>query len=130
MPVPDIAALAVTLGNTGVVNIPGPTGTGVFAVATVNVGASGQTTVSADTGGTVLPVSLTVCQTNPQSGVCMAPPSTIVMTQIDAKATPTFAIFVTGQKAVQFSPATNCIFVRFVSGGVTRGATSVAVQTQ
>jgi len=129
-PVPDLVALAATLGNTGVVNIPGSTGTGVFAVATVNVGASGQTTISADTGGTVLPVSLTVCQTDPPSGVCLAPPGTTMTTQINANDTPTFAIFVTGKKVVQFSPATNRIFARFVSGGVTRGATSVAVQTQ
>ena len=41
-PVPDIVALAVTLSNDGIVNIPGTNGTGAFAVATVNVGASGR----------------------------------------------------------------------------------------
>ena len=40
-PVPDIVALAATPTNDGIVNIPGTSGTGVFAVATVNVGASG-----------------------------------------------------------------------------------------
>ncbi len=39
-PVPDIVALAATVNNDGIVNIPGPTGTGAFAVATVNVGSS------------------------------------------------------------------------------------------
>jgi hypothetical protein len=49
------------------VNIPGVTGTGVFAVATVNVGASGLITVSAGTGGATLPVTLFICQTNSQT---------------------------------------------------------------
>ena len=49
-PVPDIVALAATLTNDGIVNIPGANGTGAFAVATVNVGASGSITASADTG--------------------------------------------------------------------------------
>jgi hypothetical protein len=40
-PVPDIVALAATLDNNGIVTIPGATGTGVFAVATVNVGIGG-----------------------------------------------------------------------------------------
>ena len=39
--VPDIVALAVTLSNDGIVNIPGPNGAEAFAVATVNVGAGG-----------------------------------------------------------------------------------------
>ena len=39
-PVPDIVALAATLNNDGIVNIPGTHGTGIFAVATVNVGAA------------------------------------------------------------------------------------------
>ena len=37
--VSDIVALAVTLSNDGIVNIPGPNGAEAFAVATVNVGA-------------------------------------------------------------------------------------------
>ena len=41
-PVPDIVALAATTTNDGIVNIPGANGTGAFAVATVNVGASAQ----------------------------------------------------------------------------------------
>jgi hypothetical protein len=129
-PVPDIVALAATLSNDGIVNIPGATGTGVFAVATVNVGASGSITASADTGTTTLPVTLALCQTDPGSGACLAPPNSTVITTINGGATPTFGIFVTGSAAVPFDPATNRVFVRFKEAGVTRGSTSVAVRTQ
>jgi hypothetical protein len=44
---------------------------------------------------------------------------------------PTFAIFVKGNGTIAFDPANNRIVVRFKDGGgVTRGATSVAVRTQ
>jgi len=49
-PIPDIVAVNATINNDGIVTIPGETGSGVFAVATVNVGAAGAITVSADTG--------------------------------------------------------------------------------
>jgi hypothetical protein len=129
-PVPDVVALAATPTNDGIVDIPGATGTGAFAVATVNVGVSGSITASADTGGASLPVIIFICQTNPGTGACLASPSSTVMTTINANATPTFAIFVQGSGNVPFDPAANRIFVRFSSGGVTRGSTSVAVRTQ
>jgi hypothetical protein len=130
-PVPDVVALAVTSTNDGIVNIPGATGTGAFAVATVNVGASGNITATADTGGASLPVNIFICQTNPGTGVCLTSPAGSRTTTIHTNATPTFAIFVQGNGTVPFDPATNRIFVRFKdSGGVTRGSTSVAVRTQ
>jgi hypothetical protein len=130
-PVPDIVALAATFNNDGIVNIPGTTGTGAFAVATVNVGASGSITASADTGAASLPVNIFLCQTNPASGQCISGIGPSVTTQIDANATPTFGIFVQGNDTVPFDPAANRIFVRFKDGsGVTRGSTSVAVRTQ
>ncbi|MDE2180246.1 MAG: hypothetical protein KGJ40_05270, partial [candidate division NC10 bacterium] len=77
-----------------------------------------------------LPVSLALCQTNPATGACLAPPTPSVTTPIDATATPTFGIFVTGSGPIPFDPAHNRIVVRFTdSGGVVRGATSVAVRT-
>jgi hypothetical protein len=129
-PVPDIVALAVTPTNDGIVNIPGATGTGAFAVATVNVGASGSIIASADTGGVSLPVNLSICQTNPGTGACLGSPGNTVTTTINANDTPTFAVFVQGSGNVPFDPAANRVFVRFNSGGVTRGSTSVAVRTQ
>jgi hypothetical protein len=131
-PVPDIVALAATLPpNPGIVNIAGISGTGVFGVATVNVGASGTITASADTGSANLPVNISLCQTNPANAQCISPLGSTVTTQINANATPTFGIFVQGAGNVSFDPAGNRIFVRFKDdGAVTRGSTSVAVRTQ
>jgi len=50
---------------------------------------------------------------------------------MNANATATFSIFVRGSGTVTFDPANNRVFVRFTDAlAVTRGATSVAVQTQ
>jgi hypothetical protein len=130
-PVPDIVALAATTTNDGITNIPGINGTGAFAVATVNVGASGTITASADTGSASLPVAINLCQTDPANGQCISSVGPSVTTQINANATPTFGIFVQGNSEVPFDPTANRIFVRFKDGGgVTRGSTSVAVRTQ
>jgi WD40 repeat protein len=130
-PIPDIVALAATLNNDGIVNVPGTNGTGAFAVATVNVGASGDITASADTGTASLPVNISLCQTDPGTGQCISAIGGSVTTTINANATPTFGIFVQGAGTVPFDPAANRIFVRFKDGSdVTRGSTSVAVRTQ
>jgi len=130
-PPPDIVALAATANNDGIVDIPGATGTGAFAVATVNVGTSGAITASADTAAANLPVTISLCETNPGTGQCLAAPGASVATVINANATPTFAIFVQGSGAVTFSPASNRVFVRFKDASNTvRGETSVAVRTQ
>jgi CSLREA domain-containing protein len=131
IPVPDIVALAATTTNDGIVNIPGANGTGAFAVATVNVGATGTITASADTGGLTLPVNISLCQTDPATGQCISVIGPSVTTTINANATPTFGIFLQGNGNVPFDPAANRIFVRFKDGGgVTRGSTSVAIRTQ
>jgi hypothetical protein len=130
-PIPDIVALAATSSNDGIVNVAGSPGTGAFAVATVNVGASGSITAMADTGNAILPINIALCQTDPANGQCISGIGPSVSTQINANATPTFGIFIGAAGNVGFNPATNRIFVRFKDGGgVTRGSTSVAVRTQ
>jgi hypothetical protein len=130
-PVADIVAMAATLNADGIVNVPEDSGTGVFAVATVNVGTGDTLTVSANTGSVNLPINLSICQTNPATGICVGSLASSVTTQINAGQTPTFAIFVAGTgTAIPFDPANNRIFVRFKdTDGATRGATSVAVRT-
>jgi streptogramin lyase len=130
-PTPDIVALSATANADGIVDIPGATGAGAFAIATVNVGAAGEITASTNIGAASLPVTVSICQTVPASGVCMAPPTASVSTMIAADATPTFAVFVQGNGDVPFLPENNRVFLQFTdASGTVRGSTSVAVRTQ
>ena len=132
-PVPDMVALAATLNNDGIVNIPGATGTGVFAVASVNVGAGGQITASADASSvsSLIRPAVLLCQTNPATGQCTSAMDANVTTTINSGETPTFGVFVLGNGVVGFDPAASRISVRFKDAqGVVRGSTSVAVRTQ
>jgi hypothetical protein len=130
-PTPDIIVLAATATNDGIVDIPGTSGTGAFAVATANVGASGTISASANDGVANLPVAITICQTNPVSGQCLSPPAATVSTTMNAGGTSTLAIFVKGNGTVPFQPAVNRVFVQFQdAGGAVRGSASVAVRTQ
>ena len=100
-------------------------------MATVNVGASGSITASADTGTCVVAREHLLLSDRPGTGQCISAIGPSVTTTINANATPTFGIFVQGDGNVPFDPAANRIFVRFKDGGgVTRGSTSVAVRTQ
>ena len=132
-PVPDVVALGLTPSGDGIVDVPGASGTGFYAVATVNLGAGGLITASADTGGVSLPVNLVICQTNPATAACITPPGATATVQINTHDTPTFAVFVqgNGSGAVPFSPGVNRVTVRFRdAANVVRGATSAAVRTQ
>jgi hypothetical protein len=127
---PDIVALAAA--DAGIMRLlPTTQATiGAFAVATVNVGASGLITVTADDNGVGLPLTLSLCKTDPVTGQCVSGVGSSVTAQINTGETPTFAVFGTGTAAVGFNPAVNRVFVRFKDGaGITRGSTSVAVRT-
>jgi len=129
-PVPDIIALAT---GTGILDLPASAGgNGAFAVATVNVGATGTITASANTGSATLPVTLSVCETNPLTGVCINPtsPAATATTTIAGGATPTFAFFATATDTIPLDPATNRAFVEFRDSGDTiRGSTSTALSS-
>ncbi len=142
-PVPDPVALSATCKSddniSQTVNIPGSVGIGVFAAATVNLGTGTTMTVfpssfvpSIGAGTKFLPVLLSICQTDPGTGACLAPPTPSVTLFIGAGATPTFAVFVhqVGPTEIEFRPELNRIFVQFVENttGLLRGLTSVAVR--
>jgi hypothetical protein len=129
-PVPDIVAVAAS-ADPGYVDIPGATGSGAFAVATINLGADATISATANTGAANLPVTVLLCQTNPTTGSCLAPPSATVSLDIPDDVTPTFGVFVTGNSTIADMPGVNRVFVTFTdAGGTLRGETSVAVRTQ
>src|SRR6202034_391626 len=114
-PVADIVTVAATIGDDGIVDMPGANGVGAFAVATTNLGASETITVA-----------LTLCQTRPKTGDCISPPSSSVSLTFVGNSTPTFAIFAAGYGTVPFDPAKNRVFVRFTGSDVSlRRANSV-----
>ena len=130
-PSPDVVALGATTSGDGILRMSG--GSGAFAVATSNVAASGNITIIADTGGTALPLTLNVCQTDPDSGVCINPtvPGPSATLQINGGETPTFGVFASSAGGIPLDAAKNRVLVRFRdAGGVVRGSTSVAVTNQ
>ena len=127
-PVPDTIALISTISGDGVVRIAGSTGTQLFAIGTSNVGATGTITVSGDTGGNPLPLTLTVCETTGGS-VCLASPTPTVTVSYAGGTNRSFAFFAQASGSIAFDPGVNRVFARLKESGVTRGATSAAVCT-
>ena len=128
-PVPDIVALAATPTADGIVDLPGTNGSNAFSVSTVNVGSTGTITAS-PVLPVVLPLVMSICETNPADGVCLSGPAGSATSTVDASETPTYSVFVTATGDVPFDPANNRIVVEFRGGGgAVRGSTSVAVRT-
>ena len=131
-PVPDVIALGATPTQDGVVRLDG---TGVFSVATANVGSTAIVSVTVNTGASSLPITLSVCETDPITSVCLEPPvdgEAGMMTTAGEDSTQTFGIFLSipAGEEVGFDPANTRVFVNFSDEtGVIRGGTSVAVIT-
>jgi hypothetical protein len=131
-PTPDVIALVATLQNDGIVHVTnGSPATGVFAVATDNLGSGDTIKVATNTGEANPPITVTICQTDPTTSACLQTAGPTVTTTINGGDTPTFGVFVTANGTVPFDPINNRIFVTFTdSTNAVRGETSVAVETQ
>ena len=129
-PVADIIALVATTSENGVMEMTN--NTGFFTSATINLGSSATITVSTDTGAADLPLTLSLCQTDPATSVCINPsqPSTEpVIVEILEDDAPTFAVFASSSDSVALDPANSRVFLYFSDdSGEVRGTTSVAVQ--
>ena len=81
----------------------------------------------------MLPVDLLVCESNPETGACLAPPTETVVVAMEASSTFTFSVFALLSEngaVMAFDPGANRAFVRFEnSSGEVRGSTSVALRT-
>jgi hypothetical protein len=158
-PVADMVEFAVTPTNDGVVRV-NVGASAAFAVAISNFGGSSNPAgfnpfysgVIVDTAAVSLPIQVTMCETNPATGACLAPPVAApgpcgfsplsVCPVFPVSPLPgesrTLGIFVTAGGAVAFDPAVNRIFVRhgygscggFVCGFSPATFTSVAVTAQ
>jgi hypothetical protein len=113
-------------------------GAGAFSVATLNNGGSdvnGLTLVSVDTNLAALPVTVSVCRTNPSTSACIAPPQPQGFYNLPAGTEATFAVFITATGPVPFDPANNRVFIRFIDfddflDTFVSGSASIAIQAQ
>ena len=129
-PTPDIIALAATTGG-GTLTILGSTGTGAFALASIDAGIAGTVTATPTPSDASLPLTLTICPTDPVTASCTTPSAGSAQLDYAASGTQTYSVFATAAKPIAFSPATARIFVHFTdANGDDVGSTSVAVQTQ
>lgn len=129
-PVADMIAVSATTSNNGILELPGAAGQAAFGTAAVNIGAAAMITAVIDTGATILPLDLSICQTN-GAGVCLAPAAASTATTIANNQTVTYSIFGKAKGTIPLDGRLNRIYLRLkTNDGVTRGATSVAVRTQ
>jgi phospholipase/lecithinase/hemolysin len=129
-PVPDMIAVGLTPSGDGFSHTGGNQGIGVFAIASSNVGASGQLTAKVVLSQASMPLTATVCETNPD-GSCMSTPSASVTTTISQNQNTTWSAFLQASGPITADPANNRVYFEFVdSSGVVRGSTSTAVTTQ
>ena len=125
VPEPDIIALTTTTDF----HQSACSGANAFAVALSNVGAAstGDITAVANTGTASLPLSVSINETNPGTGVITGDN---VLQNVGAGENRTVAVFVTFNGCISFDPAVNRIFIEFrdAANNVV-GSTSTAVST-
>ena len=127
-----IETFAVTSSGNNVLTLQ-VGGSAAFAVASENQ--SGQSypsiTVKTSTGANPsLPVQITLCQTNPSTGQCMAAPGpTVTIAPFAAGATPTFSVFVTANAAIASSSSNEILMLFTNPSGTVLGSASVLVLT-
>ena len=130
-PTADIIALSATATANGVLEA-GIDQAAAFSVASINVGADANITAAPQlSSGALLSngelQNLTICQTNPTNGNCLATPESSVSLTINNGDTPTFSVFLQNNAAIEFLPASNRVSVTFTEESVRRGSTSVAL---
>jgi len=125
----DIVALAATINNDGIVNIPDSENFGIFSAANVNVGSAGNVTTAVAVLGEPLDEVL-ICPTNFITGECIDTPSESTFEFQGENGTASFGIFVRNAGPVEFRPDLNRVVLVFTDDqGVVRGRTSVAVRS-
>jgi hypothetical protein len=131
-PVADIITVGLTPSNDGYARIPGVGGTGLFVIASTNIGAQTQLTARVRTLDPSTPVKAVVCETNVSDGQCKSTPSPTVTRNINHNENTFWSAFVTttANASVLSDPAHNRIYFEFVdANGLVRGSTSTAVTT-
>ena len=124
----DVIAIALTASGDGVA-VAGTTSFGVYVVATTNVGTGSPITATPITGDFYSGETL-ICETDPITSECLAPPAPTVTTNQGAGSAHSYAVFVRSNSGIALDPANHRQRVEFTDEtGTRRGATSVALTT-
>ncbi len=130
-PVADMIAIGLTPSGNGVSYLTGSGSSGVMSVATSNIGAAASLTARARLYNSATPVAVSICETNPSTGACLAAPSSTVTRTVANGNNATWSAFFSATGAVPLDVANTRVAFEFVDGGgVVRGSTSVALTTQ
>ncbi len=130
----DLVSIAVTATNDGIANVPlGGTGFAALAAINIGTGANLQARLQTNAIGAAnnpLPLNLSMCQTNPNTGACTSAQGATVNFTAGANQTVTFSAFATSNGTpITFDPANKRLFVHFFQGNTPVGSASVAVRT-
>lgn len=152
----DVITLSATPSADGIARVPGPGGITAFGVVAQNVGAVGSdpscggvtttnllTSFVARATSTAPAAGVSICQTDPTTGACLATAADTAKVYLFPGASATLSVFVQGQGTVPFDPAAARVRVTFTENQFTvvgedyvdvpvgeRGSTSVAVTTE
>ncbi|MBL4617692.1 MAG: hypothetical protein JKY46_08335 [Robiginitomaculum sp.] len=127
--VPDVIAITATQNLDQIVDIAGLGKFTAYSAAAVNIGADGDFDVKAEYTGSNAPVTALLCETDPTSGACLAPPSAKVQSSILSGDISTFAVFALRNAEVAFDPANNRIRLRFTdSNSLIAGEAGIAAR--
>jgi hypothetical protein len=134
-PVPDMIAVGLTPSNDGYSHTGGANGTGIFVIAATNIGASGPLIAKVRLSNPSLPLTATVCQTDPNTGQCLSTPSASAFVTIDQNQNTTWTAFLTANGAIPTDPAQNRVYFEFYDDnlgtpGTIRGSTNTAVTSE
>ena len=130
-PVPDIIAVGLTPSNDGYSRTGGPAGTGIFVIASTNIGTGASLTARARLSDPALSAITLVCQTNPGTGQCLSMPTPTVTATVNQNENTTWTAFIQASGTIVQDPARNRVFFEFLDpDGVVRGSTSTALTTQ
>ena len=100
---PGFEMIAATPTNDGNLDIQ-PGGAGAFAVATDAGPTPSENITFATTIEAGVPVVVTLCQTNPGNGTCLATPNATLTIASTPNATPTFSVFVQSEGDLSSHP--------------------------
>jgi virginiamycin B lyase len=126
--VPDFIVVS-SAPTPGVLHVP-VGGSAAFAVAITNAGGQnpdiGGAAVSLNTGIAILPITATLCPTDPATAACLAPAAATAPMPSTPGASATYSVFVSATGPVPLSPALNRITLEIDYVGGTTVSQSLA----